>query len=361
MSDADITAADGAAVEATVNPGELLAQAREKAKLSTADVARQLKLSIGQVEALEAGQFERLPGSVFVRGFIRNYARLVKLDPDHLLAAAGDRLPRHVARPEAPPSQNIPFPSSRPRRWAKYAWTVAVILVALAAYEFLVSDEDAVVTTHPVDVAQAPNQASQPTDSAPQPADTARRAADSAPQSTNSAPRPTDPVPKPSSTAPKTTSAASEPSTASAPVVQTEESKPDNKAVSGSGTADNASLAKDTTPVAPVIMAPETEPATMPSADSPAPQVAPPPAQVNPNEKQATLVFEDESWVEIRDRSGKVIHWQLNPAGTRQVVRGTPPMSFVIGNAHGVRLTFDERPVDLAPYTRTDVARLTLK
>jgi cytoskeleton protein RodZ len=65
--------------------------------------------------------------------------------------------------------------------------------------------------------------------------------------------------------------------------------------------------------------------------------------------------------VEIRDRDGKLIHWQLNLPGTRQVVSGRPPLSFVIGNAHGVRLTYGDRPVDLAPYTRTDVARMTLE
>jgi cytoskeleton protein RodZ len=80
-----------------------------------------------------------------------------------------------------------------------------------------------------------------------------------------------------------------------------------------------------------------------------------------PGERQVMLEFEDESWVEIRDRDGRVILWQLNLRGTRQVVSGRPPLSFVIGNAHGVRLTYDDRPVDLAPHTRTDVARMTLE
>jgi cytoskeleton protein RodZ len=86
-----------------------------------------------------------------------------------------------------------------------------------------------------------------------------------------------------------------------------------------------------------------------------------PPAPPKSGERQVTLLFEDESWVEIRDRDGKVILWQLNLPGTRQVVSGRPPLSFVIGNAHGVRLTYDDRAVDLAPYTRTDVARMTLE
>ena len=342
MSESDIRTTENAGDEGTVNPGELLAQARAKAKLSTTDVARQLKLSVGQVEALEAGQFERLPGSVFVRGFIRNYARLVKLDANHLLAAAGDRLPRPAARPEAPPSQNIPFPSTRPRRWQKYAWAAAVILVALAFYEFVVSSKEAVVTTHPAEVSQVPDPVPQPTDQALKPAEPA--------------PKPADPTPKASVTAAK-------PAGTTPASVQAETAKLPNEAGAGAVTSNKTSVARDVTPVAPVSMAPTSEPAKAPvsSSTAPLPQTAPPPAPANPDEKQATLVFEDDSWVEIRDRDGKVIHWQLNPAGTRQVVRGMPPLSFVIGNAHGVRLTFDERAVDLAPYTRTDVARMTLK
>ena len=122
-------------------------------------------------------------------------------------------------------------------------------------------------------------------------------------------------------------------------------------------------------PVKPVAAAPAPKPA-LPSKP-PAPPAAEPatpaadtvaaPATTKPSERQVTLEFEDESWVEIRDGNGKVILWQLNLPGTRQVVSGRPPLSFVIGNAHGVRLTYDDRPVDLAPYTRTDVARMTLE
>jgi cytoskeleton protein RodZ len=66
-------------------PGAALSAARTAQNLSLIDVARQLKLSVNQVAALEAGEFERLPGPVFVRGFVRNYARLLKLDPERIL------------------------------------------------------------------------------------------------------------------------------------------------------------------------------------------------------------------------------------------------------------------------------------
>ncbi len=73
------------------------------------------------------------------------------------------------------------------------------------------------------------------------------------------------------------------------------------------------------------------------------------------------MVFEQASWVEIRDRSGKAIFSQLNAPGTEQRVNGRPPLAVVVGNAHGVRLTYDEQPVNLALHTKVDVARLTLQ
>jgi cytoskeleton protein RodZ len=77
--------------------------------------------------------------------------------------------------------------------------------------------------------------------------------------------------------------------------------------------------------------------------------------------KRIELVFTDESWVEIRDAEGRVVFSQLNAPGTRRRVEGTAPFSLVIGNATGVRLRYNDADIDLAPYTRIDVARLTLK
>src|SRR5688572_31598848 len=117
-------------------PGTVLRAARLAQNLGVGDVARQLKLSVGQVEALESGDFQRLPGPVFVRGFIRNYARLLRVDAGLLVDSVAGGLPREEPRPAAPPSRSIPFPSAAPRRWHWYALGLAVIVAALAAYEF---------------------------------------------------------------------------------------------------------------------------------------------------------------------------------------------------------------------------------
>jgi len=73
------------------------------------------------------------------------------------------------------------------------------------------------------------------------------------------------------------------------------------------------------------------------------------------------MIFEQESWVQIRDRHGRAIFSQLNRRGTEQQVSGRPPLSVIVGNAHGVRLTYDDQPVDLAQHTKVDVARFNLE
>ncbi len=122
--------------------GALLRAGREAAGLSIATVAQQLKLAPRQVTALEESDFAALPGRTFVRGFVRNYARLLRLDADVVLGA----LPEAIA----PATRDYPSlaPSPRPMgelpaeahvrpsaaRWAIPLALVAVVTVA-AVYE----------------------------------------------------------------------------------------------------------------------------------------------------------------------------------------------------------------------------------
>lgn len=275
-------------------PGARLAEAREAQNLTAADVARQLKLSVWQVEALEAGRYQRLPGPIFVRGFIRNYARIVKLDPEELLRAAGDSLPQRAERQETPPSHDIPFPGGQAPRWPRYAMVAVVIFGALAVYEFAWNEPRS--TMPPQVVATA----------------------------VPAAPRETPPAPAP---------------------VPVAEAAPDMQSVQPEAVAIPVST----------DVARAAQPDPQPVA---APAIA---ERVSRNgEKQVRLDFDQESWVEIRDRNERVIFSQLNHPGTSRQVIGLPPFSIVVGNAHGVRMTYGDQPVDLASHTKIDVARLIL-
>lgn len=77
--------------------------------------------------------------------------------------------------------------------------------------------------------------------------------------------------------------------------------------------------------------------------------------------RRLVLRFERESWVEVRGRGGKLLLSQLNAAGSERQVEGEPPFQLIIGNAQHVRLTYGDRPVDLSPHVKVEVARLTLE
>jgi len=66
---------EGSTAVETSNFGSLLRQAREQRQISLAQVAEQTKVSQWSLQLIEAGKIEDLPADVFVRGFIRSYAR----------------------------------------------------------------------------------------------------------------------------------------------------------------------------------------------------------------------------------------------------------------------------------------------
>lgn len=125
--------------EPGLRPGRVLAEARVQKQLSVADVALQLKLSVSQVEALEAEAYDRLPGPVFVRGFVRNYARLLDLDGDALVAGLELERKGTSAMAAVPRSHNIPFPAKGKVRWPAYLAVLLLVIVAVVVADLLSS------------------------------------------------------------------------------------------------------------------------------------------------------------------------------------------------------------------------------
>lgn len=121
--------ASGAAYDANA-AGQALREAREAAGMSIEAVAQQLKLAPRQVAALENGSYAELPGRTFVRGFARNYARLLHLDADALVAALPDpTVAPALDQPSLGGSSRSPVFEERPRR--RVSWAIPLMLVAL--------------------------------------------------------------------------------------------------------------------------------------------------------------------------------------------------------------------------------------
>jgi len=94
-----------------------------------------------------------------------------------------------------------------------------------------------------------------------------------------------------------------------------------------------------------------------PAQNSPPPQTAPALA----DGRQLLFVFGDRSWIEVKDASQRIIFTGEQSAGSRQTVIGKPPFQLVIGNAAKVQVFDGERQVDIQPFIRAEVARLTLE
>lgn len=68
-----------------VDVSSRLRTAREQAGLTIAEISARTKIKAVQLEAIERGEFERLPGVFFTRAFLKNYAREVGLPPDEIV------------------------------------------------------------------------------------------------------------------------------------------------------------------------------------------------------------------------------------------------------------------------------------
>ena len=115
---------------ATGRLGRTLQYEREKQGLSVEDIAQQLCLSVVTIRDLEAGNDEKLPGLVYVRGYVRAYCKVLKIDPEPLLEDYVFNLQEHQDDDAMPSMDEHVYHLTR--LWGSLAvFTVVVLLVAM--------------------------------------------------------------------------------------------------------------------------------------------------------------------------------------------------------------------------------------
>ena len=298
--------------------GDLLGAARQASGLSIDAVAQQLKLAPRQVRALEEDDYTHLPGRTFVRGFIRSYARLVRLDPDEVLGAlatgsVSPALEAPTLQPTAPTMGELPTTEHSKAGWTRWAipLILAAVVIAAAVYEW-----------------------ARPAGGIRDPGAPGHRICDPRHRPTKRRRRsrirwrPACPVQR-------LRLLSSLPSRSWRPHRRQRRPPP--------------CLRRQ--PRRAHFRAPRRR-----SHRRPRPRR---PLRLRPA-KRSRSTFKDYSWTEVRDRDGRVILSGMNRGGTSQSVSGTPPLEVVIGNASDVRVTYRGNPVDLTPHTRQNVARFKL-
>jgi cytoskeleton protein RodZ len=326
--------------------GHVLAAERERQGLSRVDVAQRLHMSTWQVEALETGDYGRLPKGMFLRGFVRNYTKVLGLNSDAALDALSSVAPSSPAPGIVVPSQNIRFDplgerfsSPHLKAWTFAGMTLALVLAGMYWWSSMrtspppgqAARKESTATPAPQNLAAAPVPAAEPV----------------APP--REAPRMEEPREEPKS---EPTKSSAGKSTASRTEVAKGAPKGELPQVVASATSTKAS-------VAPIAASAATR-AVKPPDVLPPTIAAPNPARA-PGTRTVTMRFKGSSWVEIRDRSGKVLLSKVNDPGSEAEVSGRPPFSVVVGNAPDVTMLYDDREFPLEPHTRVAVARFTLE
>ncbi len=308
-------------------PGKRLRSIREQQRLDITRVAARLHLGIAQLQALEEDAYDRLPASVFVRGYLRNYARILGEPEDEILAAYW------AVNPDSgEPAKLIGKPPSTDTKISTEhgvvrltTWVIVLLLVA------------AVVLWWRGYLREAGRQIVDTIESVSPVISAVSNESDTAEQQQALL----EPFLQPEG---KSDDKVAEPAATKAEV-KTETASGDSQPEPASGPAQDS----EPTPEADSTPAEE-------------PQIAATPGPVV-DVSAGSVVFEftGTSWIKVMDAQGKVrLKGELN-AGDRRKLRGDSPYSVIVGNVPAVSMMVNGRPFDMGPYTRRSVAKFTIK
>jgi cytoskeleton protein RodZ len=131
--------------------GSILARARMEKDWTVQQVADQLKLSPKQIVALEENNFDDLPKLVIVRGFVRTYAKLLKIDADSLVAVLPKDVQNTHLQETLKPALSTPFMESRlslmGRQDSSKKYLFGAAFLAFFALGFLVVQKTDIIST----------------------------------------------------------------------------------------------------------------------------------------------------------------------------------------------------------------------
>jgi cytoskeleton protein RodZ len=268
--------------------GQRLKAERERRGFSTQKIANGMHLDEWVIEALEAGDYQRIGPEVYAKGHLRKYSSLLGVSAAPPAPDAPPPAPSPAIR-YPPPIVRLDTPKDGHAAWPRIGAVAAVVILAGGVFWWRESRQGI----------SAPTPARQPPPPVLAPADTSTdNAAPAADEPADSAYEAASPAP------------ASEP-----------------------------------TPEAAAMPAMMTRPAPTPAA--PAAAAPPAVAELTPGVGKARLrlSFSADSWVDIRDYSGKLIFEGNGRANTVKTVAGAAPFRVYLRSASGVQLQLNDRAV----------------
>ena len=378
------------------NIGATLRGAREAAGYSIADVAERMRLSRHLVENLEAERFDLFPVSVFLRGYLTSYARLLGIDPEPLLEA-------YDRRGFGPPqlhSQDSARTSSRGSEFTVTITTLIVIavLIILSALWWReqwtengglpgvtveqpgeegaagAMDEGPGVPAEPVEPVEPIEPAGETAPEVPPGPEAVTDAPAVEPPPVRAGAEPSTDDADPGTGAPEGFAPAAReetegpvetsPAPAEATQAPAETAPAPDADAAADAVADAATDADEPAETAPtpdpgteepVESAPGAGAEPAPAAAEGAEGAAPGPAAGAPGGLATLLIrVNEDCWLMIRDADQRLVYRDLASAGSVLDLSVAPPVRIVAGYAEGIELEYNGEPIDLSPWVEQD-------
>lgn len=342
MTENSIQTEDSSEVGTRAAPacGAVLKATREQKKLTVEDISSRLRLSVHQIQALENDDFSILPSAAtMTRGFIRNYARLLEIDPEPLLQVYQSHASGQSNHSLTIKSENILISSKQKPVWKKYIISSLIILLLIGLWVVYMDyfHEPAQGAAHlPSTQTESESEPVQSATSEPMPEPALPAAERDAAEdvilppaaTTNAADNKV--LPDASPPASTTNAPAEKPS---------EPAKPLTQAMPQSSTVANAAVPEVNSQNQTVSSAsPPTKPAL-----------------------KIRFTFSEPAWISVLDADNKEVLNKTGQPDSQEKVEVNPPVKVVIGNANGTHLEVNNKTIDLTPYNKLNVARLTLE
>ena len=360
--------------------GGALRGARENQGLTVHEIASSLRLSPKQIVAIEADHFATLPEPTIVRGFIRNYAKQLKIDAQPLLAAYMEIVPTAVPYEMAvKPTSGMRMSSQEKSKSGRYALAALALLLAVGVWLFY---QHYVAKPSPTQPSASANSSDE-------------RVADQNSAGENTANVPVEAAlpeaalpaaeraAEPAATGAQTATALTLPTlpTATLPAASLPVANPISNPAAAPA-AINAAIPSTTLPS--TTLPSTTLPSTiMPSTQAPVKSQLPnsqltASTTLSASLNNAPIVSVDlvasmpigvaklefnasqETWVNVVDANGREVYSKVIFAGSRESIEVKPPVNVTVGNAGGTSMSMNGKPVELAPHSRNNVAHIKL-
>lgn len=354
MSSVEDNSNENASPQVGIGPGERLQAARIKKGLSLEDVASRMHLSTSILEAIEENNFEEITAPIFVKGYLRAYARIVSLSEDEMI----QQYIEYYSEEDPPISSTSNMVPELSVADARIKWTTYLVILILAVLlgawwwnkqkneEAPISldtqspvVEDSAVNEQPVVDSNIQAGSEMSTDSEP-----AVQEQTPVEQTEDVAADRQMPVEEP---------AASAIETLAAPVDETPAA---TEAGEINAEADPEPDEDTQAQAAPVTAAPE------PAAETAQAGTRDQPVRIAPTgSDKLRIVVHADTWADVKDANNYQLLYDLLRADSVVDLSGEAPFTVFLGNGHGVELLFNGEEIGISSKIRNDnTARLNI-